>query len=58
MNKRFPPFFWHLKFIGGKLNGKVKRAPYPPPRWSHDGEEYRKIGATEKKLEAEYVKCS
>jgi hypothetical protein len=55
--KRYPTFFWHLKFIGGKLNGKVKRAPFAPTRWSHDGEEYRQITKREKNLEAEYIKC-
>ncbi len=57
MHKRFPAFFWHLKFLGGKLNGKVKRCPYAPTRWQHDGEEYKLIGRQDSKLEAEYVKC-
>lgn len=57
MTKRFPSFFWHLKFLGGKLNGKVKRAPYAPVRWAHDGEEYRQVSRQDSKLQAEYVKC-
>lgn len=55
--RKYPPHWWHLNFIGGKLNGQVKRHPSCPTRWAHDGQEYRLMTRQETKLSAEYVKC-
>lgn len=58
MAKQFPKHYWTLKFIGGALDGQERRYPFCPPRYASKGEEYRLIGRTEAKLEAEFIKCS
>ena len=43
--------------MGGLLDGQVKRHPYCPVRWAHNGQEYKLVSKQEGRLTAEYIKC-